>query len=255
MAVDRCVPIGRIGAVFVLVHSGRWIRVCLRSPARHCRSRSVVSVVSLLLCLAGCRDDSGSGAVAGAGGGATLATSPDTVVSTSTVTAEDVAWVAWAQLQLPAPRMAMHPTGDQVVGVPVWLWVQSWSRMWATASIGGVSVTAIARPVSVAWAMGDGSTVVCQGPGTPFRGMRDPMDRSPDCGYLYPWSSADQPGLVFELRVTVRWSVWWVDGAIVHPLPDLTTSGTGRLRVVEPRVRVRPSRRAPRCRSSKGAVR
>jgi len=227
--------------------------VCHSSPARSCRGLAVVSVVVVLF-LAGCRGDD-SGRVPVSATITTLATSPGSGVAGVSTSAVDVAGVARGRLRLSSPGLGVYPVGDVVVGVPVWLWVLSWSRVWVTASVGGVSVTVIARPVSVLWAMGDGSVVECSGPGTPFRGMRDVMDGSPDCGYVYSRSSVGQVGSVFVLRATVRWSVSWVDGAALRLLPELTTSGTRQVRVLESRVRVRPGRRPLRRRSLGRAAR
>jgi len=61
----------------------------------------------------------------------------------------------------------------------------------ATAAAGAVSVTAVAKPVAVVWEMGDGGTVTCTGPGTPFPVGADPKSASPDCGYTYRHRSLD----------------------------------------------------------------
>jgi hypothetical protein len=50
--------------------------------------------------------------------------------------------------------------------------------------------------------MGDGSQVVCRGPGTPYSGG-DPARPSPDCGHTYQQSSARQPGLRVGDRIDV----------------------------------------------------
>ena len=175
--------------------------MCHSSPARSCRGLAVVSVVVVLF-LVGCRgDDSGRAVVSTTSAGASLATPPGSGVVRVSTSAVDVAGVARARLRLPSPGMGVYPVGDVVVGVPVWLWVLSWSRVWVTASVGGVSVTVIARPVSVLWAMGDGSVVECSGPGTPFRGMRDVMDGSLSTASLFsPLAARSSPR-------------WWPDGS------------------------------------------
>jgi hypothetical protein len=45
---------------------------------------------------------------------------------------------------------------------------------------------------------GDGSTVTCQGAGTPYTSADNPAAASPDCGHTYTSSSAEQPGGAFQ---------------------------------------------------------
>ncbi|WP_330334778.1 hypothetical protein OHS33_36880 [Streptomyces sp. NBC_00536] len=56
--------------------------------------------------------------------------------------------------------------------------------------------------------MGDGSSVSCTGPGTPYTAARG-MTPSPDCGHLYQTTSAKQPGSSFKGTATSTWSVDW----------------------------------------------
>lgn len=148
-----------------------------------------------------------------------------------------VARQAVSRLRLVAPVIAASPAVGraQLVSLPTWLWIQSgsWAAQSATASAPGVSVTATARPVSVTWSLGDGSTVVCDGPGTPFPSGADPRSASPDCGHTYQRSSADQPGEAFRVTATVTWSVAWVGGGESGDLPELETVGVAALRVAE----------------------
>ena len=81
--------------------------------------------------------------------------------------------------------------------------------------------------------MGDGSTVACDGAGTPFRRDADPRSSSPDCGYTYRRSSADQPGDAFAVSATVHWSVGWSGAGEVGTFPDLTTTSLAAFRVAE----------------------
>lgn len=158
-----------------------------------------------------------------------------------TLAPQDVAVMARARLPLPEPSIVVNPAGDQLVGLPTWLWVASWEPVSATASVAGVSVTATARPVSVSWSMGDGSTVQCPGPGTAYRPGGDPSAASPDCGYVYSRSSARQPGLAFTATATVRWSVWWSGAGASGTFADLTTGGSRALRVAESQAVIRAS--------------
>ncbi len=97
---------------------------------------------------------------------------PEYVIAVSPA---EIARLARSQLRLPTPTIAANPGGDQLVNLPTWMWLTSgWESMSATASVPGVSVTAVATPTSVTWSMGDGVTVTCTGAGTPFRPGGDP---------------------------------------------------------------------------------
>ncbi|MFI7676417.1 hypothetical protein [Actinophytocola sp. NPDC049390] len=146
----------------------------------------------------------------------------------------ELAQMARKQLRLPAPTIAASPSGDQLVNLPTWLWVANgWAPISATASVPGVSVTAVATPTSVTWSMGDGSTVTCTGPGTPFRAGADPKSSSPDCGHTYRSSSARQPGETYPVSATVHWTVTWSGAGQGGTFPDMTTTGSAAFRVAE----------------------
>ncbi|MFG2753934.1 ATP/GTP-binding protein [Streptomyces xanthophaeus] len=102
--------------------------------------------------------------------------------------------------------------GRYTVGVPMWLWVgqspTTWGPNTASASAGGITVTATAKVSSVVWSMGDGSSVTCSGPGTPYAASRG-MSPSPDCGHLYRTTSAGQAGGTYKGTATSTWSVDW----------------------------------------------
>lgn len=142
---------------------------------------------------------------------------------------------ARSQLLLPSPRIVANPAGEQLVNLPTWLWVDpaSWGARSATAQVPGVMVTAVARPTSVSWSMGDGSSVSCPGPGAPFPPGGDPWATSPDCGHVYRDSSAAQAGQAFPVTATVHWSVTWWGAGQGGTFPDLTTSASTQFRVAE----------------------
>ncbi|MDT0307274.1 hypothetical protein RM780_09895 [Streptomyces sp. DSM 44917] len=139
------------------------------------------------------------------------------------------------QLRLPAPEIAASPAGDQLVRVPTWLWLEpgSWEEISATASVPGVSVTAVATPRSVTWSMGDGSEVVCSSPGTPYEAGGAPGRSSPDCGHTYTDSSAGQPGDSYPVSAEVTWTVTWSGAGESGEFPGLTTSSSTSFRVLE----------------------
>ncbi|MFF3431416.1 ATP/GTP-binding protein [Streptomyces sp. NPDC002602] len=102
--------------------------------------------------------------------------------------------------------------GRYTVGVPMWLWVgqspTTWGPNTASASAGGITVTATAKVSSVAWTMGDGTTVTCVSPGTPYTAARG-MSPSPDCGHRYGSTSAGRPGARYQGAATSTWTIDW----------------------------------------------
>ena len=146
----------------------------------------------------------------------------------------ELAAMARKQLRLPTPTIAANPVGDQLVNLPTWMWLsRGWGPVSATASVPGVSVTAVATPTSVSWSMGDGSTVTCTGAGTPFRPGTDPKAPSPDCGHTYRTSSASQAGQAFPVIATLHWTVTWSGAGQGGTFPDMTTTGNAPFRVAE----------------------
>ncbi|HWO67482.1 MAG TPA: hypothetical protein VNO31_46360 [Umezawaea sp.] len=146
----------------------------------------------------------------------------------------DLAQVARKQLRLPSPSIAANPAGDQLVNLPTWMWLSGgWGPVSATARVPGVSVTAIATPTSVTWAMGDGSTVHCTGAGTPYTAGTDPTAPSPDCGHVYRRSSANQAGQAYPVTATVHWTVTWSGAGQGGTFPDLATTDNATFRVAE----------------------
>lgn len=138
------------------------------------------------------------------------------------------------QLRLPGPTIATNPRGDQLVNLPTWLWLSSgWAPQSATASVPGVSVTAVATPTRTDWAMGDGRNVTCQGSGTPFPSGGDPKAASPDCGYTYRTSSAGQPNNAYPVSATVHWTITWSGAGQSGTFPDMTTTSNASVRVAE----------------------
>jgi hypothetical protein len=125
--------------------------------------------------------------------------------ATVAVNPEVVAEQAVQQLGLGSPsiEMAPPPGSSQLVGVATWLWIEAgaWQDKTATAAAGPVTATATATPLKVVWDMGDGSSVICDGPGTPYSAS-DP-NATTDCAYTWP-----APGS-FTVTATVYWSVTW----------------------------------------------
>ncbi|WP_257231871.1 hypothetical protein [Streptomyces sp. Rer75] len=148
---------------------------------------------------------------------------------------------ARSQLRLPSPKIKASPADEQLVTLPTWLWLErdAWRKVTATASVPGVSVTAVARPTSVEWSMGDGGSEVCHGPGTPYRSSEasrqdaNPRKPSPDCGYTYHSSSAEQPDNAYRVSATMHWSVTWSGAGESGAFPGLTATSNALFRVTE----------------------
>jgi hypothetical protein len=147
-----------------------------------------------------------------------------------------LAQTAVKHLALQSPLIeASPPVGvDQLVNVPTWLWLAGpWNPVQATAAVPGVSVTATAVPQLVTWRMGDGSVVVCHGPGTPFGSGDNPAAPSPKCGHTYRESSASAPGGVFTVTATITWNVTWAGGGGNGAFGGLTTTAAVQMPVAE----------------------
>lgn len=129
---------------------------------------------------------------------------------------------------------ASPPAGaEQLVNLPTWVWLGGWAPVSASAAVPGESVTATARPVSATWTFGDGSRVVCAGPGTPYRPGDDPQAPSPTCGHTYSAPSTGQPAGVYLVTVAVSWAVNWAGAGQSGTQPPLTVTATTSMRVAE----------------------
>lgn len=151
-----------------------------------------------------------------------------------------VAASARDRLALPAVAVRLSPVGEQLVGLPTWLWIDAagWRPVSRSASVPGATVTATATPVSVRWTTGDGATLVCNGPGTPYSPTVAPEAPSPDCGHVY---RAVSPEGGLAVSATVTWSVSWSGAGEAGVFPGLASTATVRADVVDaPAVNVSP---------------
>lgn len=121
--------------------------------------------------------------------------------------------LASAQIAPPTIRTSPSENGRLYVQVPTWLWVDvGWWRSYeATAQTGRIWSTVTARPVSVSWSLGDGSTVSCSGPGTVWTPGSD--EDASNCTHTYRRSSAGADDGTFPLEATVRLEVTWRSNA------------------------------------------
>ncbi|MGW3585675.1 ATP/GTP-binding protein [Streptomyces rubiginosohelvolus] len=155
---------------------------------------------------------------------------------------EAVARRAAASMKLTGPVVASpRAAGTYVVGMPMWMWATPSSNttgpISASATAGGVTVTATAKVTTVRWAMGDGTTVTCNGPGTPYTPDRG-KSMSPDCGDLYERTAHDKPGEKHRGTATATWAITWTapalgdEGAFTETRQTAWTARVGEVQVV-----------------------
>lgn len=158
------------------------------------------------------------------------------------VTPNTVAQRAASSITLPSPVIRTNPAVSTVVNIPTWLWINSsmWHPRTATASLAGISATATASPVTVAFVTGDGDRVVCDGPGAAYNPSEPASTQSTSCFHKYLYSSAGQASPngnpnddAFEVSATITWNVTWKGDGFAGggSLPSLTTTSTTSLRV------------------------
>ncbi|WP_244928501.1 hypothetical protein [Nocardioides sp. W7] len=132
-------------------------------------------------------------------------------------TPREVAQLAIDRMSLSAINIGIvpKPGPDSVglVGMPVWMWVQSpdeqtFGPITASASAGGMTITATAKVLRVTWDMGDGTEVVCETASTPYLPSYGRKD-SPDCGHTYEKSSAREPDEAYTVTATSSWVITW----------------------------------------------
>lgn len=175
-------------------------------------------------------------------GGWYLMTCPDALKPTGVaITSTTVVWLsappavtgpspaqlaaqAKSLLRLTTPVIGSSPKPGEpdLVGLNLWAWVASsaWSAQSATASAGGLSVTATAIPSYATWDFGDGTVITCQGPGTVYQPSDGENPLSPTCGHDYRESGA------FTETVTVHWAVAWAGAGQSGAFNDMTTTAS-----------------------------
>ncbi|MEU9737443.1 ATP/GTP-binding protein [Streptomyces sp. NPDC048002] len=119
-----------------------------------------------------------------------------------------------------SPRAA----GKYTVGVPLWMWVNQSATTYgpntASASAGGITVTATAEVSKIVWSMGDGDTVTCKGPGTTYT-RSEGMAQSPTCGHVYSKTSAGAQNTQFSVTATSTWTINWQGGGQTGQLTEV----------------------------------
>jgi hypothetical protein len=140
--------------------------------------------------------------------------------------------------------VSRNPSGDAVVNLATWWWVdpRQWRALTQRTAVGPVWARVSARPVKSVWDAGDGTApLTCRGGGTPYDTRRSSNAQSTDCSHVYTRSSAGQPQTgpdpndrFFTVTVTVYWQVSFVGaGGARGALPVMTRTTRFPLRVVE----------------------
>lgn len=142
---------------------------------------------------------------------------------------QELAQQAVDSMTLLGPDIDINPKpgGKGLVGMPVWMAVgqsqTTWGPNTATASAGGVTVTATAKVAKVVWSMGDGSSVTCTTPGTVYQKSFG-LKKSPDCGHVYNQPSTDTPGGTYKVTATSTWVINWNGGGANGQLTEVRNS-------------------------------
>ncbi|MFJ5811115.1 ATP/GTP-binding protein [Streptomyces sp. NPDC093093] len=157
------------------------------------------------------------------------------------VDVQALAQQAVEKLLLEGPDIGIvpRPDGTGLVGMPVWIWSNPGpSRTGptsASASAGAVTVTATARVRTIVWSMGDGATIPCAGPGTPYEPTFG-KDPSPTCGHMYTRTSAQAPGGRYPVTATSTWDIQregaGQSGTLTASRASSTSLAIGELQVV-----------------------
>lgn len=124
--------------------------------------------------------------------------------------AEVLAQMAANGMVLPKPGVHTWPPsgGAGLVNLPVWLHVDNWSTISASATAGGLTATVEATPVRAEWNMDDGS-VTCTDAGPAYDAVSHPDPGSSTCSYTYRRSSGVRADLTFHNKAVVVWHLKW----------------------------------------------
>ncbi len=110
-----------------------------------------------------------------------------------------------------------------VIGLPTWMWARqpaanTMGPITRSASARGYTATATAKVTKVVWNMGDGSSVTCRGPGTPYEDKYGKKS-SPTCGHTYVRQGR------YTVTATSYWTVTWAGIGQTGTIPlDLSNS-------------------------------
>ena len=149
---------------------------------------------------------------------------------------------AYRSIHFPKPSGNRSPSQNQTyrgypftyVGLWTWFWTNggSWRTLTATATDGDQSATVTASPVALVYDAGDGGgSQTCDGPGrawTSDDGNAAPSDGG--CAYQYHQVTTSP----ITSTQSIIWKITWIGtGGTAGEIPQLTTSTTGQLNVMQ----------------------
>ncbi|MEV0155399.1 hypothetical protein AB0H57_16885 [Micromonospora sp. NPDC050686] len=149
----------------------------------------------------------------------------------------ELARQALASIRLLPPRLKVAPrrnTGPGLVGLPVWMWASPgpnyFGPLHGSKSDRGLTVEISAKVDRIVWDMGNGDTVTCDGPGTPYEvdGPRAGLT-SPDCGYDDGYRATG----TYRISATTHWTVSWSGGGESQSFPLTRTSNAVPIEIDE----------------------
>lgn len=148
-----------------------------------------------------------------------------------TLTAEQVAYMAFVKIKLTAPKPGIGPPPSinqwnmAAVGYPLWLWGEgAVDPPLVTDSIGGLYVSLDAEISKMVFSMGDGTKVTCQGPGQKWTRSVPAGANSPTCGHVYETPSL--PKGEYTVTATTYWSVAWNANGETGVIPFVQSAST-----------------------------
>lgn len=121
-----------------------------------------------------------------------------------------LAQMAANTVRLPLPGVRTWPPAGSagLVNLPVWLHVENWQPVSASASAGALTATVEATPVRAEWDMDEG-VEVCSSAGSVYDPVAKPDPKSSSCSYTYRQSSGVRPDDTYHATVTVTWHLRW----------------------------------------------
>jgi hypothetical protein len=121
-----------------------------------------------------------------------------------------LAQMAVNTIRLPTPGVQTWPASGStgLVNLPVWLHVNNWRPIAASASAGGLTATVTATPVRVQWDM-DVSSLACANAGSIYDPAVRPDPSSSTCSFTYRQSSGIEPDDTFHDSAVIVWHLAW----------------------------------------------
>ena len=115
----------------------------------------------------------------------------------------------------PEPRIQVAPEHVGLTGLDSYFWLEEPAPIRASAGVGGLIVTAEARPVQYVWDFGDGNDKVTSHPGRPWT-----KDRPGDISHLYETRGR------YELVLDQIWEArWQINGGAWETIGFFSNSG------------------------------